>query len=370
MKKYALLLLGAALIAGCKSDDKEDDQAEGGDVARLLQHTGEQYFVPKYVDYAEETASLHDVAEDFTNNPTTGKLEDLRETFLNTYIKWQSTGIGDFGPATNIQLLSATNSYPTDTSIVNENIETGDYNLNSPTSTKAVGLPALDFLLYGMEKSDEEIVTLFTTDEHATARQDYLTALTERLNSTAETVASDWDPSEGDYLDVYVSNTGSDAGSSLTQMTNAFIRYYESHIRNGKVAVPVGRRSADPLPERVESLYGEHSVVLLKESVQGIKDYFMGMSADGTTDGFGLYDHLMTLNTDLAKTTANDIKDQLDVILEDLEKYNNPLNEEIETNQSQVDETFVKLQQLIPLFKVDMVSALGISITYEDNDGD
>ena len=43
---------------------------------------------------------------------------------------------------------------------------------------------------------------------------------------------------------------------------------------------------------------------------------------------------------------------------------------EIQTNKTQVDNAYEKLQQLVPLLKVDLTSALGVLITYADNDGD
>ena len=35
-----------------------------------------------------------------------------------------------------------------------------------------------------------------------------------------------------------------------------------------------------------------------------------------------------------------------------------------------ITQTYQELQQLVPYMKVDMTSALGVLITYQDNDGD
>ena len=39
-------------------------------------------------------------------------------------------------------------------------------------------------------------------------------------------------------------------------------------------------------------------------------------------------------------------------------------------NKPAVNECYSKMQQLVPYTKVDMTSALGVLITYQDNDGD
>ena len=49
---------------------------------------------------------------------------------------------------------------------------------------------------------------------------------------------------------------------------------------------------------------------------------------------------------------------------------NDPLSSEIMNNKPAVNECYSKMQQLVPYTKVDMTSALGVLITYQDNDGD
>ena len=64
------------------------------------------------------------------------------------------------------------------------------------------------------------------------------------------------------------------------------------------------------------------------------------------------------------------INNQFDDILAELNNLNDPLSSEILTNKPAVSQTYTKLQELVPLLKVDMTSALGVLITYQDNDGD
>ena len=54
----------------------------------------------------------------------------------------------------------------------------------------------------------------------------------------------------------------------------------------------------------------------------------------------------------------------------DGEYYNNSLSDEIMTNKTALSVSYGELQRLVPYIKVDMTSALGVLITYQDNDGD
>jgi uncharacterized protein YjfI (DUF2170 family) len=47
-----------------------------------------------------------------------------------------------------------------------------------------------------------------------------------------------------------------------------------------------------------------------------------------------------------------------------------PWSDFVQQNPAESKEIYLEYQKLIPLIKVDLTSALGIIITYQDNDGD
>ena len=65
-----------------------------------------------------------------------------------------------------------------------------------------------------------------------------------------------------------------------------------------------------------------------------------------------------------------DLNNQFQLIKDNLSQLNDPLSNEILTNKVNVSNAYENMQQLVPLIKVDMTSALGVLITYQDNDGD
>ena len=64
------------------------------------------------------------------------------------------------------------------------------------------------------------------------------------------------------------------------------------------------------------------------------------------------------------------IDNQFSEIFTGLNSLSDPLSNEVVVNQTQGLTVYDKLQQLVPLIKVDMTSALAVQITYQDQDGD
>lgn len=64
------------------------------------------------------------------------------------------------------------------------------------------------------------------------------------------------------------------------------------------------------------------------------------------------------------------LKNKLNEIFTQINSFSNPLNVSIDQDFDKVNDLFLKMKQLIVLIKVDMMSQLGLIITYTDNDGD
>jgi predicted lipoprotein len=140
------------------------------------------------------------------------------------------------------------------------------------------------------------------------------------------------------------------------------ILHYERFLRDGKIGIPAGVRSAGvPRPTATEAFHGGYSAELMVANLQAFKDLFTG------DNGLGLDDNLIFLES---PTLANDIIAGLDQAISDSQALTDPLSGNIENDNDQVIEVFTSLQQVLVLIKVDMTSILGISITFQDNDGD
>jgi hypothetical protein len=261
------------------------------------------------------------------------------------------------------------NIYPVSVTKVNTNISSGSYDLEQFVNKDAQGFPALDYLLNGVATSDVAIAAMYTTDASATARKQYLSAIVNKMNTKITAVKDAWTT----YKTGFAGNTSTNAGSSMSVMTNAFMLYYERYVRAGKIGLPVGAMSGVSAPNLTESYYyptlsKELAIVALNSVIA----WYEGRGYNNGADGQGFKDYLTVVGTkdNNGKLMADVISTEFAEAKAELAAMPSPIRDAVTTNRADVLKVYEQMQQLVPLLKVDMVSAFGISITYTDNDGD
>jgi len=368
LRSFFNSLLVVLVLTGCQDDETTDGGGDSFDRSALLANTADNIIVPGYAALNVSAIELNSRATAFSGDVSEENLQLLRTAWYQTLKLWQDVGLFDFGPAFNNGLLSAVNQFPIDTVKVNANIASGNYNLESSQNTDATGLQALDYLLYGKADSDVAVVEYFQNNPAALT---YITDITGLMEGRISATNSSW---QGDYRNNFVGAGGTDIGSALGQLINASIRYYERNLRDAKIGIPAGARttSGEPLPEKVECLYsGIYSREMLTSSVLAWQNLFNGTSPEGV-NGPGLDDYLNYLGTEFepGMPLQEEINNRFDLVLNQTETLSPNLAEAVVNEQSQALEIFDEMQRVVVLLKVDMTSALGVQITYADNDGD
>ena len=146
---------------------------------------------------------------------------------------------------------------------------------------------------------------------------------------------------------------------------------FERFMRDGKVGIPLGKRSlGNPQLDKLEAVHAKYSLELLKESVVKLEELYSGTSTNGI-NGIGLDDYLNAVKASHSGQNLNDvILSQFEEINLSIDAINTDLETAIQTNPNEVEEVYNKMQQMIVYLKVDLASSLGILISYQDNDGD
>lgn len=359
---FSVLFISALLVA-CSNSTSSEDQTNF-DRSEMLSNYGNNIIIPAFEDMQAATNELETVAEDFENERTLERLETLQSALKEARLAWQDVSPFQFGPAESILLRASLNTYPTDSDKINDNISSGDYSLDTIENRDAAGLPALGYLLHGVGDTNEEVLTMYTADSEAENRMTYLLDNISFIKEQVDTATYEWQASDGDYISTFLSdeNVGTDVGSSLGMLINSYVMHYERFLRDGKIGIPAGVRSADVTrPTSTEAYYGGYSLELAIANLEQVERIFTG------ADGPGLDDNLEALD---AGDLSDEIQSQIDEAQTALEQLEDPLSQQIEENNEPVLTSFKELQQIITLLKADMTSILGITITYQDNDGD
>lgn len=373
LSKHVLILTSALILfnTACKKDKAPDETDEVQDYDRkaMLTNLANNYIVPAFSDYASKTSSLATKVNTFTSSPSEANLSALRTEWKSTLLAWQNIAFLEFGPSADVSLRAQTNIYPADTTSIKDNIAAGTWNLESASNFNAKGLQTLDFLISGIKAADADIVAYYTSN---TSAKQYLKDVVNELKTLATSVSSEWSNS---YHQTFINNSSSNSdGSSVSESINALSLHYEAYTRKGKIGLPVGvfnGISQEPMPGHVEALYYQASIPFALESVNAIGNFINGINFNTGENGQGYDDYLNFVNAKYNDEKLSlAINNQVEMIKTATSSTNDPFSNEVVNNNSSAKQLYDKYQALVPLIKVDMTSALGVLVTYQDNDGD
>ncbi|ELR71599.1 Iron-regulated protein A precursor [Fulvivirga imtechensis AK7] len=359
-----ITLLAILTAIGCKNDDS-GSVTPGFDRQLMLEELADNVIIPAYDTLNKTTTTLDAAMNAFVADPTTTTLSNARTAFEAAYHAWQRASFWDFGPAFDAFLISSLNSFPASKVGIDNNIATGTYDFSTSDAQSQKGFPAIDYLLYGVANTEAGVVDMFTNDANADNRRAYIQAVMEDIVKRVHDVASAW---SGTYRQSFINKDGTDVGSSVGLIVNELNKYFERVARDKKIGIPLGKRSNGiPIPANVEAYYSGISISLALENLKAIRDFYMGIGPE--EDVTGLYEYLDAINAQEG-TLADVIKDQFELAIKEVGEIPSPYSETVETNPGPANEAYQELQALVVLLKADMPSALGVLITYQDNDGD
>ena len=335
-------------------------------ITNLLANQIDEVIIPTYQLYQEELDILLTEVESFVTDLMVDEkpqgdagLENVRESYEASYIAYQAAALHNYFATANSDLVNTTNLYPIDLSQLDEFIAEEAFNFNVTAQRRANGFPALDYLLYG----NDDILAFYQEDPR---RLTFLQALVTSMKERADLLVESW---TGSLRQDFVDNGGVELGSSVSVQLNSSIIYYEEHIRENKVGIPIGRIGPNDTPiepdaTKIEGFYqslregnGDISLVLLRASIEEMEDLYLGTTSSGEDD-IG-YDDLLR-ERDLSAIDT-DIQVQFEEI------YNQINNR---SSISGDEELYNSIQGLITLYKSDLFPVLNVQDADGSNDGD
>ena len=350
MRKLSLLLILITLIS-CDSDNETPNTVDF-DKSSMLEAYADEYIIPYYSDLNESIQLLKSSWGIYKSDRNASNYDELMNSLKAVYNSWQYVGMLNFGPAANNHFFEFEfNIYPCDTNQIFSNIESGNWNLDAGANLSAKGLPALDFLF---SKTDPEMSESFIQ---------YIDDLIIRMENISESNLNDWQSS---YRSTFISNSSNDRSSSFSLLINTLNKYYERDLRDGKLGIPLGVRSlGEAQPERIEAKYSGFSDELLSTSITAYELLYTN------GDKLGIDDYIIAIGDNYMNGELDQkIKSQFASIRNEMNSLNNSIDILVIENSQEMNSLYTEIQKMIPLMKVDIPSATGVLITYQDNDGD
>lgn len=370
------VLICFVLFSCTKKNDGNEElepNVPSADREAMLRHIADKIIVPSYANFDTKLDQMVNKSNAFTAAPSQTTLDEFRLAWEEAYIEWQKVELFDVGPAYDHVLRSYVNIYPTSVQGINDNITNGvAANLEVPAAYPTQGFPAFDYLINGIASTDSEILDLYTTAGNADKRIAYLQRLTNQINAKFNQVYAEW---ISGYQNQFPRKSGIDMQSSVSLLVNGYVLNYERYIRSGKFGIPSGAMVGGVVsPDKIESYYKKDlSLILAKTAHQASIDFFNGKSVLNGKNGFGLkvyLDAIGAVDTKTGQPLTTMVNNQFSRANDRMDLLGSNLYNEINNNNQKVIDVYAEMQKAVRLLKVDMTSAMSITITYTDNDGD
>ncbi|UII31772.1 imelysin family protein [Fulvivirga ulvae] len=369
--KMSGMLVGMVLIStlvSCGDDDEKS--ADNFDRTKLLENIGTNIVVASYSDFSAKTALLEVSAVTFAETPTVDNLAKVQSDWLIAAKSYKMAEMFNFGPIDQLNLMTSIDNWPTNISNISSVLETteaidNDFVKNLGSSTK--GLPAIEYLIFDDELDNAAIVQAFVDNQN---RSDFLKALTVNLAEITLQIDNEWTADKGNYVTEFINANGKDISSSANILANNLIQLVEI-IKNEKVGIPLGKKSGGTIfPEDVEAPHSLQSLELILQNLTSIKQVYTG-DTDSGSERSGFEEYLDGVNAQYqGEQLSVVIAQQIDACITATEAIDMPLKQALTDEPVKVDKLYTELQKLTIYVKTDMMSSLGLLVTFSDNDGD
>ena len=329
------------------------------DFVSLLTNQVDEVIIPSMTEFQSSMTSFLGAAVSFSDDLSQENLTRLVDEYQNAYLSYQAAAVHNYFATANQALVVTTNLYPVDINLLATFIENQSFNFNTSAQERANGFPALDFMFFG----NENTLQYFQEDSK---RVDFLVALVQSIKDRSDILVSQW---TGSLRGNFITNGGTELGSSISVQLNDHIGYYENHIRENKVGIPIGRLGPnDDLIEadgtKIEAYYqslvdgdDRFALQLLRAAVEEVEDLYFGTTTTGENEQG--YD-------DLVITFSNPS------INEDITARFNSIYSVIDsrTNISGDESLYDAIQEIVTLYKSDLFPVLNVQDADGANDGD
>jgi predicted lipoprotein len=339
------------------------------DRGAMLRNLSENVAYPLVNDAATQSETLVQQVYVFRENPTSETLNAVRSQWLTTSLAWERAEVVALDA--DMTLLTQIDKWPSNEKFI-EDFIAGDTAINvsfvAGSGSTSKGLPAVEYLIFDTTSDDAALLSRMQEAQ----RMAYLVAAAENVRDNVKTLQTFWSPEGGNYVATFASAEldDGDLQSSVSMSVNELVVLLEGMVQT-ELSIPLGSKSyGEPFPTAAEGWRSLTSTQNLIANLEGVRFILTGDSPTGV-DGIGLNDYLDALNAmsgDVPLSQA--INTQMDKAMQALQAIDEPLTIAIETDKVPVEKARDELRALLVLIKNDMASHLGVTITFNDSDGD
>ena len=307
-------------------------------------------FVPAFEAAAETASRLADAVDVFARDPSPGRLAAARERYAAARADWAATAAFRFGPAMDRRSESQLDWWPVDPAAIAGAAAAGATaeDIRQRQSAATRGFHALEHLLAGGDLGGDP------------AARAYAARLAGVIAAETAAIRDEWTGAGRDfaYADALAGRGDTVISASLALSdvvrTSIFLTETIGDMQLGKALGVTGDRDPGAIPG-----LGPSTGADLRGAVRGIRASFLG-DGDGPAVG--------TLVNDLDDGAFDRMKAALDAAFEAVGAL--PADIKADAGDDALHAARDAVKQVQILYATEIVSLLGISVGFSDNDGD
>lgn len=362
-----LCMLGIGLggLVACTSYEATIDRNQ------LLADLATPVMAQTYQAFADESGKLVQQVEQLCTSPSAETLELTRAAWRSARTPWKFAEAWAFGPVKDLRTRSDVDWFPRDDAQLDALIQGTE-----PITTEllqlqgagARGMLAQEYLLFSPELPDPTL-TLFSSDGQAGRRCELLKGLVSIQLEAAQALAGAWN--EGGFAtSLATAGQGSEVypatQTALDEVVNGLIFVLED-LADERLGLPLGLKDGGTAhPEYVQADRSNHALVDIESALLGFQRVYEGAPDD--------VDHVRLGLTDLVSSRKplidEGVRADWQVALAAVQAIEGPLQEAVVQNPAQVQAAYDAIKVLHARLSADVAVLLGVTLTFNDNDGD
>jgi predicted lipoprotein len=368
----ALLVLAAALLAlaaTCAPVPLGD-----GPRRQTVRALAEQVVRPSLDATAARAAELRAAARALADAPSQATLDAARAAWRAARAPWRECDAFSFGPATDDRLAVAIDQLPVDPDKIEQEIAgaadlTADHVETIGANRK--GFHAIEHLVFRADGDDAAVLASLTTDPLAPRRRQLVAALAENLERKVQELVRAWAPDGGGYAEVVAAPGASNSEyPTIKAVIDAFVNtsvFLAELVSDARIGKPLGLASGGaPQPTLEESGPSDNSLADMAGSVRGLRAVYTGARGGGGGAGGGI----SALVAAQSPALDREVRGQIDLALAAIEAIPRPFRAALTDHRAEVQAAYDAMKELKHLLGTEVLSVLGATLKFNDNDGD
>jgi len=363
----AAVMFGLTLAIACSSAFEDDF-----DRNQMLSDLATTVIVPVYSEFEVSSRGLLTATQALCAAPTPTSLDTVQQAWRDARDPWKRSEAFGFGPVKELRIRSAVDWWPIDEAqlqaVLTDTPEITEQYV-ADQGSGARGFMALEYLLFDPEGGDEAVLTALNSGETAARRCSYVVAVADYLETKGLELANAWRTTGGNYAwELATAGQGSTVYTSSQAAINDLVNYLifsVEEVADVRLGEPLGKASGGtPQPELVEGARSDNALEDISDTLLGVQSLYLG--SHGGQQGVGLSDLVRSRKETIDERLRGELQDALAAI----QAIPGPLEAAVTTDPAPVELAYERVKALQASLSADVAALLGVTLTFNDNDGD